>query len=66
MPCSVVDNFHYDSETLSLIVKYVSGIVYRYKNVSENVYKEMKAAVSKGKYLNCKIKPNYDYEKVEE
>lgn len=65
MPSSVVDYFDYDSETLTLSVRYVSGIVYKYKNVPEKAYKEMKASVSKGKYLNYKIKPNYEYEKVD-
>ena len=61
MPSSVVSQFKYNIENQSLIVHYVSGIVYKYKNVPEKIYKEMKASLSKGQYLNYKIKPNFEF-----
>jgi hypothetical protein len=66
MPSSVVANFSYDEKTSTLRVKYVSGMVYDYKDVPEKVYREMKAYRSKGSYLNYYIKGKYDFEKVED
>lgn len=41
-------------------------MVYDYKKVPEKVYKKMKAATSKGTFLNHYIKGKYDYKKVSE
>lgn len=64
MPSSVVAAVRYDASSSTLRVIYVSGSVYDYKDVPEKVYKEMKAAFSKGEFLNKHIKPNYTFEKV--
>ena len=64
MPSSVVARFSYDPATRMLRVVYVSGMVYDYKDVPEEVYKEMKAFRSKGTYLNLHIKGRYEFEKV--
>jgi len=55
---------HYDQETATLRVIFVSGMVYDYKNVPEEVYQAMKTSGSKGTYLNKHIKGHYAYEKV--
>lgn len=64
MPSSVVAHMHYDAEHKSLRITYTSGIIYDYKNVPEKVYDEMKAAPSKGRYLNFFIKGKYKYKKI--
>lgn len=64
MPSSVVAAIRYDAPTSTLRVVYVSGSVYDYKKVPEKVYIEMKAASSKGEFLNKQIKPNYKFEKI--
>jgi hypothetical protein len=64
MPSSVVTAIRYDASKSILRVIYVSGAVYDYKKVPEKIYNEMKAASSKGEYLNKQIKPNYKFEKV--
>jgi len=64
MPSSVVAAIKYDVSSSTLRVVYVSGAVYDYKEVPENIYNEMKTASSKGEYLNKQIKPNYKFEKV--
>jgi len=64
MPSSVVAAMKYDALSMTLRVVYVSGSVYDYKKVPENIYTEMKAASSKGEFLNKYIKPNYAFEKV--
>ena len=64
MPSSVVAAIRYDASSSTLRVVYVSGSVYDYKKVPEKVYIEMKAASSKGEFLNKQIKPNYEFEKI--
>jgi hypothetical protein len=64
MPSSVVAAIRYDATISTLRVIYVSGSVYDYKLVPEKVYKEMRAASSKGEFLNKHIKPNYEFEKI--
>jgi hypothetical protein len=65
MPSSVIASMNYNSESSTLQIRFVSGIVYDYKNVPEKVFKAMKAATSKGTFLNTKIKGKYEFEKVE-
>jgi hypothetical protein len=64
VPSSVVAAMQYNSVTSTLRIIYVSGDVYDYKNVPEEVYREMKAYSSKGTYLNKKIKGKYNFEKI--
>ncbi len=64
MPSSVVAAIKYDAINAVLRVRYVSGVVYDYKNVPEEVYAAMKAAFSKGEFLNHHIKGKYEYEMV--
>ena len=64
MPSTVISAMRYNPGTSTLRIIFVSGLIYDYKNVPEKVYKAMKAASSKGSYLNQHIKPVYPYEKV--
>ena len=64
MPSSVVSSMQYDLATGTLRVIYVSGSIYDYLNVPEDVYMEMKSSGSKGTYLNKYIKGNYSFNKV--
>lgn len=64
MPSSVVASIQYDPATAILRVIFVSGSVYDYKKVPEKVYKEMKAATSKGIFLNKYIKGSYPFRKI--
>jgi hypothetical protein len=66
MPSSVVATFAYEPETSSLLVTFVSGMKYRYLHVPEEIYLQMKASGSKGKFLNTVIKGHYPFEKAEE
>lgn len=65
MPSSVVKSFSYDALKHRLRVVFVSGLVYEYKDVPEDVYTAMRAYRSKGTYLNTVIKGNYDFERIE-
>lgn len=64
MPSSVVATIRYDINSSTLRVVYVSGAVYDYKKVPEEIYNEMKKAFSKGEFLNKQIKPNYEFKKI--
>ena len=64
MPSSVISAIRYYPDTSTLRIIFVSGMVYDYENVPENVYKKMKAATSKGTFLNDHIKGTYDFRKV--
>ncbi|RYY68535.1 MAG: KTSC domain-containing protein [Chitinophagaceae bacterium] len=65
MPSTVISFIHYDSKKHTLRVGYVSGMVYDYKNVPEEVYRQMTQAYSKGTFLNRFIKGKYDFEKLD-
>ncbi|HEY8968479.1 MAG TPA: KTSC domain-containing protein [Puia sp.] len=64
MPSTAINRMHYDAKKHVLRIVFVSGMVYDYKKVPPKVYDEMKAAPSKGEYLNYHIKKKYPYEKV--
>ncbi|WP_026896728.1 KTSC domain-containing protein [Daejeonella oryzae] len=64
MPSSVISKFSYDQDSKSLIVTYVSGLVYRYKAVPLDIFNDFKSAESKGRYLNFHIKGKFSYEKL--
>jgi KTSC domain len=64
MPSTVVAAIHYYPEKKVLRVIYLSGSVYDYKDVPEKIYRAMKRSVSKGTYLNNKIKGKFDFEKL--
>lgn len=64
MPSSVIASFHYNSAQHALDVIFNSGNVYRYLDVPEEVYVDMKNSFSKGTFLNTEIKPKYRYKKI--
>jgi len=64
MPSSVISYYHYDAAAKTLIITFVSGIVYQYKNVPKAVYDRMKVVTSKGIFFNRFIKDKYEFEKV--
>ncbi len=55
---------HYDPQSATLRIVFVSGLIYDYLNVPEMAYKAMKAARSKGTYLNQYIKGKFSFRQV--
>lgn len=47
-----------------LEVEFLNNSIYQYKDVPRQVYSDMLAAQSIGKYLNQFVKPTYSYEKI--
>jgi hypothetical protein len=66
MPSTVISSYSYDVQAAALTVRYISGLVYRYKEVPEKVFKEFRASGSKGRYLNFHIKGKFSYDKLDE
>ncbi len=64
MPSTVIAHYSYDPETMLLTVTFVSGTVYEYLDVPEEMYIQMKSSFSKGIFLNKYIKNAYSYRKL--
>jgi len=64
MPSSVISYMNYDPEAHRLRVHFLSGAVYDYMDVPEDVYMQIKSAKSKGIFLNKKIKGKYSFNKI--
>ena len=56
----------YDEEHEVLEVELVSGAVYRYLGVPEEVFDGLRAARSKGRFFNEQVKDCYPWELVEQ
>ena len=65
MPSTVIAHIRYDSLKKDLYIHFISGVLYRYKDVPAEVYEQLIKASSKGTFLNKFIKGNYDYQKVD-
>lgn len=62
---SNVEAIGYAPQTQELYVRFIkSGETYIYYNVEEWVFAEFLQADSKGRYLNTRIKPSYQYTKA--
>jgi hypothetical protein len=65
MPSSVIRAFRYLSSEGQLEITFISGRRYRYLNVPESVYREMRAALSKGEFFNRHIRDHFAFAPVE-
>jgi len=54
----------YDDDAEVLEVEFVSGAVYRYRGVSQDVFEDLRQAPSKGAFFNRHIKDAYAWEQV--
>jgi lysyl-tRNA synthetase class 2 len=59
MPSSVIRSYRYDPLQRRLELVFVSGRRYRYHDVPEETYSEMRRAFSKGEYFNAHIRDRY-------
>lgn len=64
MPSTVIDHFTYDAAQQVLKVTFLSGALYAYYHVPEELYLRMVRARSKGKFLNTYVKDHYSFEKL--
>ena len=54
----------YDGNTQTLEVEFLSGSIYQYFGVPQNMYDQLTAAGSKGRFLNTYIKNAYPFSRV--
>jgi hypothetical protein len=64
VPSTVIKDFRYDEATKKLKIIFLSGKVYDYLKVPKEMFIEMTASFSKGKFYNQHIKYNYDFEEA--
>ena len=61
---SNISSIGYDAGTETLEVEFLSGAIYQYYNVPQNMYEQLMQAGSKGRFLNTYIKNAYPYSRV--
>jgi hypothetical protein len=61
---SWVDAIAYHDKSQTLYVRITEGGGYAFKHVPRVVFDELRAAESKGSYINAVVKPAYHYERV--
>ncbi|MYA59628.1 MAG: KTSC domain-containing protein [Chloroflexi bacterium] len=54
----------YDTPTQTLEVEFLSGSVYQYYNVPENIYEQLMHAGSKGRFFHQYIRNAYPYSRI--
>ena len=64
MPSTVIASMDYNTETGMLRIHFVSGLVYAYEKVSEEIYNGLRSSTAKGIYFNRHIKNKYNFKKV--
>ena len=55
----------YDDDAEVLEVEFVTGAVYRYCGVPQDVFEDLRQAPSKGAFFNRRIKDAYAWEEME-
>lgn len=61
---SSVTSIGYDADTETLEVEFVTGRVYSYRGVEEEVHEAFMSAPSKGQFFNEHIKDAYPFERI--
>jgi hypothetical protein len=64
MPSTVIRSYEYDAATGTLLIRFVSGSVYAYHNVPQDVFEKLKQFREKGIFYNQEIKNKYEYERL--
>ena len=59
MPSTVIRRFTYDPDSQALSVEFITGRVYRYSDVPPEEAEAFRAAFSKGRYFNRRIRDRY-------
>ena len=62
---SAIQSIGYDAGERALEVQFASGDVYRYDGVPERVHEEFRAAESRGRYFQERVRDAYPYRRVE-
>jgi KTSC domain-containing protein len=65
MPSTVIRTFLYHARRSELEVTFTTGRRYLYFRVPPRVVEEFRAAPSKGRFFNARIRDHYDYRELE-
>lgn len=66
MPSAVIRRYAYRPELSALDVEFLSGRVYRYHGVPPDIAEEMRRWMSKGAFLNRRIRDRFAFEQLGE
>jgi lysyl-tRNA synthetase class 2 len=61
MPSSVIRSYRYDPAQRRLELQFVSGRRYRYHDVPEETWRQMREAFSKGEFFNAHIRDRFRF-----
>lgn len=61
MPSTVIRTYRYDPQQRELELQFVSGRRYRYHEVPEELWHEMRQAFSKGEFFNERIRDHFRF-----
>ena len=61
MPSTVIAQMEYDKIKKVLRIVFVSGKIYDYMEVPEDIFLQMRSAPSKGIFFNKQVKPYYAF-----
>jgi len=61
---SNISSIGFDADSETLEVEFLNGSIYQYFNVPQNMYDQLMAEGSKGRFLNTYIKNAYPYSRV--
>ncbi len=64
MPSTVIHSIGYNKAKQLLIIEFVSGAIYHYKQVPPSIYRAFKDSESKGVYFNDHVKDKFHFERV--
>lgn len=64
MPSSVIRAFRYRPDEAALEITFVSGRRYRYLDVPQQVYEDMRSSFSKGDYFNRHIRDRFAFKRI--
>lgn len=64
MPSSVIKSIRYHRAEQLLCIRFVSGTLYHYRQVPEDIYAHFRRATSKGRYFNQYIKGKYPFKRI--
>jgi hypothetical protein len=62
MPSSIIRDYSYDDAQRELTIYFVTGRVYVYRDVPEEVFEAFECAPSKGGFFNACIRDEYAFE----
>jgi hypothetical protein len=64
MSSTVIRSFDYDPDSQQLWIRFVSGKLYIYQGVPEDIHDGLSSARSKGEFFNDAIRDRYPYREV--